>query len=121
MKVEIVQEIDEQESHGSNELRQVDKVDDFDAMEVESIPPKQKALSSISEQPDEEDKQSVIARRRRLKRKPMPEIDEDEGQFSDDSFDASDFEESRTVRIKFSDIETRVNCNQTRGLFQKVD
>ena len=52
-----------------------------------------------------------------MKRKPIKPVDENE--YSEDSFDAATIEEPATIRIKFSDIETRVNCNQSRGLFYK--
>lgn len=71
----------------------------------------------ISEQPDEEDRQSFMNGRKRLKRKPIEPVDE--GEYSEDSFDAATLCEPATIRIKFSDIETKVNCNQSRGLFVK--
>ena len=61
--------------------------------------------------------QSFMNRRKRLKRKQIEQVDE--GEYSTDSFDATTIEEPATIRIKFSDIETRVNCNQSRGLFHK--
>lgn len=61
--------------------------------------------------------QSFMNRRKRLKRKPIEPVDE--GEYSEDSFDAATIEEPATIRIKFSDIETKVNCNQSRGLFYK--
>ena len=50
--------------------------DDFDAFEVECVVPQRKALSCISEKPDEEDMLSVMIDQQG---KPMESIDEDEG------------------------------------------
>ena len=72
MKKEIVQTINEQEEGPGDE----EEVADFDAFEVECVAPQQKALSSISEKPHEEDILSVKVKPRR---KPMKSIDEDEG------------------------------------------
>ena len=67
-----MQTINEQEEGPGDE----EEVADFDAFEVECVAPQQKALSSISEKPDEEDILSVKVKPRR---KPMKSIDEDEG------------------------------------------
>ena len=74
MKVEIGQTINEQEEGPGDE--EEEEVADFDAYEVESVAPQRKALSCISEKPDEEDVLSVMVNQRR---KPMESIDEDEG------------------------------------------
>ena len=54
--------------------------DEFDDLFIAADAVKQKkVLSSISEHPEAEDKQSFMNRRRRLNRKPMQLIEEDEG------------------------------------------
>ena len=74
MKVEIVQTINEQDEDPGDE--EEEEVAGFDAFEVKSVAPQRKALSCISEKPDEEDILSVMENHRR---KPMESIDEDEG------------------------------------------